>query len=134
MSQWKFVHAEAGDADRQEAWTEGLRSIFDYRDLGISAATGGDYVAHMIRANGRSQPDDVQQWHIHHCDFQFVQVLEGWAKFEYEGQGVHTIRKGDFVLQPPRIKHRELEISEDFAVLEIVAPANFETEVVEPPA
>ena len=134
MTAWNFIHAEASDGESDDAWAEGLRTIFDYRDLGIAGATGGDYVAHIIRANGRSQPDDVQQWHIHHCNFQFVQVLEGWAKFEYEGQGVHTIRKGDFVLQPPGIKHRELEISDDFAVLEIVAPADFETEVVDPPA
>ena len=65
---------------------------------------------------------------------QLVHVLEGWARFEYEGQGEHTIRKGDVVLQPPRIKHRELAVSDDFAVLEIVAPANFETIVVDPPA
>ena len=117
---WQFVHKQASEGD----WTEGLRTIFEYRDLGIRGATGGDYVAHIIRANGRESEDDVQQWHVHECDFQYVHVLEGWAKFEYEGQGVHTIRKGDVILQPPLIKHREIEVSDDFAVLEIVAPGN----------
>ena len=28
----------------------GLRAFFEYRDLGIAAATGGSYVAHVIRA------------------------------------------------------------------------------------
>jgi len=75
-----------------------------------------------------------QQWHVHDCTFQFVQVLEGWATFEYDGQGEKTIRKGDTVLQPPGIKHREIACSKDFSVLEIVAPANFETRVVDAPA
>ena len=60
-------------------------------------------------------------------------VLNGWATFEYEGQGQRTIRKGDTVLQTPMIKHREIACSDDFEVLEIVSPANFKTRVVEPP-
>ena len=126
---WDFVHNQASDA----TWTEGLRKIFEYRDLGITDGTKGDYVAHVIRANGREDPDAVQHWHIHECDFQLVYVLGGWATFEYEGQGVHTIRKGDCILQTPMIKHREIECSEDFEVLEIVSPANFETKIVDAP-
>ncbi|MBT6273926.1 MAG: cupin domain-containing protein [Chromatiales bacterium] len=126
---WGFVH-NSGDAP---TWTPGLREIFEYRDLGIKAGTNGDYVAHIVRANGKEMEDGVQQWHIHDCTFQFVQVLNGWATFEYEGQGVHTIRKGDTILQPPKIRHRELSCSADFEVLEIVAPANFETHIVDGP-
>ena len=120
---WNFVHNLASDAE----WTPGLREIFEYRDLGIKDGTDGDYIAHIVRANGKEQADKVQQWHYHDCEFQFVLVLNGWATFEYEGQGVHTIRKGDCINQIPRIRHRELECSEDFEVLEIVSPANFET-------
>jgi uncharacterized protein YjlB len=127
---WQFVHNLASDA----TWTPGLREIFDYRDLGIKEGTNGDYVAHIIKANGKKQKDNVQQWHIHKCNFQFVMVLNGWATFEYEGQGEHTIRKGDAILQTPMIKHREIACSDDFEVLEIVSPANFETEIVPPPA
>jgi len=126
---WKFVHNLASGAE----WTPGLREIFDYRDLGIKEGTNGDYVAHIIRANGKKQKDAVQHWHIHECTFQFVLVLNGWATFEYEGQGQHTIRKGDAILQTPMIKHREIACSDDFEVLEIVAPANFETKIVDPP-
>lgn len=127
---WKFVHNSASGAE----WTPGLREIFDYRDLGIKEGTKGDYVAHIIRANGKKQKDQVQHWHIHECTFQFVLVLNGWATFEYEGQGEHTIRKGDAILQTPMIKHREIACSDDFEVLEIVAPANFETKIVDAPA
>jgi len=89
-TQWDFVHNLASDAK----WTPGLREIFEYRDLGIKAGTKGDYVAHLIRHNGKKTKDEVQQWHVHDCTFQLVYVLNGWATFEYEGQGQHTIRKG----------------------------------------
>lgn len=75
----------------------------------------------------------MQQWHVHDCNFQFVFVLNGWAKFEYAGQGVKTIKKGDCINQIPGIPHREIACSKDFEVLEIVGPANFETRIVEAP-
>ena len=128
MSQrWEFTHNRADEAE----WMPGLREIFEYRDLGIKVATKGDYVAHVIRANGKTIPDEVHQWHLHHCDFQFVMVLNGWAEFEYEGEGLHRIEKGDVINQRPGIKHREIACSKDFEVLEIVSPANFETEIID---
>ena len=130
MADWNFVHNKADGAE----WTGGLREMFDYRDLGIKAGTGGDYIAHVIRANGRRDPDEVQQWHVHDCKFQFVMVLNGWATFEYEGEGERTIRKGDAILQTPMLKHREIACSDDFEVLEIVSPADFATRVVDAPA
>jgi mannose-6-phosphate isomerase-like protein (cupin superfamily) len=126
---WKFNHNEASEAE----WTPGLREIFEYRDLGIKDATEGDYIAHIVRANGKEMSDEVQEWHIHECTFQFVYVLEGWAKFEYAGQGIRTIKKGDCINQRPMIPHREIACSKDFAVLELVAPANFKTKTVDPP-
>ena len=48
---WSFVHNLAEGAD----WTPGLREIFEYRDLGIKEGTRGDYVAHVIRHNGKEQ-------------------------------------------------------------------------------
>ena len=126
---WNFVHDEAAQAK----WSPGLREIFDYRDLGIKQGTDGDYVAHVIRKNGKQVKDAVQKWHVHDCAFQMVYVLNGWATFEYEGRGLRTIRKGDCILQPPLLKHREIECSDDLELLEIVSPANFPTHVVEGP-
>ena len=126
---WEFVHNVATDAK----WTEGLREIFEYRDLGIKDASHGDYVAHIVRANGKEQPDQVNHWHVHDCNFQFVYVLDGWAEFEYEGKGVHRIEKGDCIWQIPGIAHREIDCSKDFAVLEIVGPADFKTRIVDAP-
>jgi len=131
MSQdsWKFSHNQAGEAK----WTPGLREIFEYRDLGFTDSTKGDYVAHVIRHNGKKVADQVQKWHVHDCTFQMVYVLNGWATFEYQGEGVRTIKKGDCINQRPGIPHREIACSDDFEVLEVVAPANFETRVVEGP-
>ena len=126
---WKFSHDVATDAE----WTPGLREIFEYRDLGIKGGTKGDYVAHLVRHNGKKMKDDVQHWHVHDCTFQMVYVLNGWATFEYAGQGPKTIRKGDCINQIPGIAHREIACSEDFEVLEIVAPADFKTRIVEAP-
>lgn len=76
---------------------------------------------------GRSKRTEVNKWHSHVCKFQMVYVLNGWATFEYEGQGQKTIRKGDTVLQVPGIKHREIACSDDLELLEIVSPADFGT-------
>ena len=127
---WKFNHSVADQAE----WAPGMRKIFDYRDLGIKDSTNGEYVAHVIRANGKNETDNVQQWHTHECEFQMIFVIKGWATFEYEGQGQHTIREGDCVLQPPLIRHREVACSDDFEVLEIVNPGDFKTHLVDAPS
>ena len=126
---WTFIHSEAKNA----VWERGLREILSYRYLGLDTGTNGDYVAQVIKNNGKKQKDNVQEWHLHDCTFQLTYVLNGWATFEWEGAGVRTIRKGDCINQIPMIKHRELAMSEDFEVLEIVAPADFKTYVVDPP-
>jgi len=127
---WKFSHSAAAEAE----WTPGLREIFEYRDVGVKDATNGDYVAHIVRSTGATETDEVQRWHVHHCDFQFVMILEGWAEFEYEGQGKRRLEKGDVINQRPGIRHREISCSNDLKILEIVAPANFKTEIVDAPA
>lgn len=110
----------------------GLRSYFEYRDLGIKRATGGKVIAHVIRARpGRAAHGE---WHVHDCDVQFVYVLKGWVRFEYEGVGEVLMKAGSCFYQPPRIRHRELEHSPDAQMLEVVAPASFRTFSAEPPA
>ena len=126
---WRFHHHQASEAN----WTQGMRSIFEYRDLGVEAATGGDFVAQVIRARATESEDQIHEWHQHDCRFQMVYILKGWATFEYEGVGVRTLRAGDCVNQLPLIRHREIECSEDLELLEIVSPANFETRTVDAP-
>lgn len=110
---------------------EGLRAFFEYRNLGIADATGGDFQANVIRAvPGAHSP---AEWHTHDLTFQMVYVLKGWVVFEYEGQGEHTLRSGSCVLQPAGIKHREVRHSDDMELLEITSPAEFPTALAEAP-
>lgn len=109
--------------------SDGLRAYYEYRDLGIRDATGGAVTAHVIRA--RRGDNATGQWHVQDIGFQMYYVLKGWARFEYEGQGVKTVRPGDCVLQPPGIRHREIEHSADFELIEIVMPGDFETRAVD---
>jgi len=126
-----FVASHAKDAH----FERGLRSFFEYRDLGIKSATEGRVVAHVIRAAAGT--DFSSQPHLHETSFQLVYVLKGWIEFEYEGQDPVRLEAGSCVHQPPGIRHRELGHSPDVELLEIVMPGEFKTvEVpsVEPPA
>ena len=60
-----------------------------------------------------------------------IYVLKGWIKTELEGQGAHVMRPGSAWLQPPKIKHKVLDYSDDCEVLEIILPAEFETTELE---
>ena len=115
-------HAQAARFER------GLRSFYEYRDLGIKEATAGRVDAHVIRA--AAGKEFSSQPHIHKTAFQLVYVLKGWIEFEYEGQGRVRLEAGSCVHQPPGIRHRELGHSEDIEMLEVVLPAGFETEEV----
>lgn len=104
---------------------DGLRPFFQYRDLGIRAATGDKVVAHVIRAKPgmKAQPER----HHHVVEFQMVYVLKGWIRFHYEGVGEVTLEAGSCVHQPPGIRHTELGHSDDLELIEIVLPAEFAT-------
>ena len=106
-------------------FAKGLRGYFEYRDLGIKGATRGKVVSHVIRALPGEAPHG--EWHWHDCDVQFIYVLKGWAKFEYEGVGEILMQAGTCFYQPPGIRHREIGHSDDVEMLEVVAPANFKT-------
>jgi mannose-6-phosphate isomerase-like protein (cupin superfamily) len=103
----------------------GLRSYFEYRDLGIRRSTGGKLVAHVIRARPGKAPHG--EWHAHDTKAQFVYVLKGWVEFEYEGVGKVMMKAGSCFYQPPRIRHRELRHSRNLEMIEVVAPASFKT-------
>jgi hypothetical protein len=112
---------------REEDFDQGLRTYAKYRDLGLAPATGGMVQAHVIRFIPPFKPEDVSTPHYHDVDLQMIYVLKGWYKTEFEGEGVHTFRKGACWLQPPKIKHTVLGYSDDCELLEIVLPAEFET-------
>ena len=119
-----FVASHASGA----TFERGLRSFFEYRDLGIKSATNGRVAAHVIRAAAGTQFSS--QPHLHQTEFQLVYILKGWIEFEYEGQGVVRLETGSCVHQPPGIRHREVGHSPDIEMLEVVLPGGFTTEEV----
>lgn len=103
----------------------GLRGYFEYRDLGIKRATRGRLITHVIRARPGKAPHG--DWHYHDCNMQFVYVVKGWVRMEYEGLGKVLMKAGSCFYQPPRIRHRELAHSKNVEMIEVVSPANFKT-------
>ena len=107
-------------------WGTG-RAGMQYRDL-IPGRLDGRYIASHIRIpEGGPVPDYV---HHHDIEFQMIYCYSGWVKVVYEDQGPpFVMRSGDCVLQPPHIRHRVLECSDQMEVIEVSSPAEHETHV-----
>ena len=106
-------------------WKTGLRTYFEYRDLGIVEATKGKVLAHVIRA--RDSCPGPGGYHTHDLEFQMNYVLKGWIRVNFEDAGEVRFEAGDSWYQVPNIKHEVLEFSDDFEVIEICMPADFPT-------
>jgi quercetin dioxygenase-like cupin family protein len=106
------------------AWGEG-RAGMQYRDL-IPDRFGGRFIASHIRIpDGGPVADYV---HHHHVHFQMIYCVRGWVRVAYEDQGLPMLMEaGDCFLQPPHIRHRVLESSDNMEVVEIACPAEHET-------
>lgn len=106
------------------SWTVG-RAGMSYRDL-IPSRLGGAFIAsHIHIPKGGPVPDYV---HYHRIKFQMIYCKSGWVRVVYEDQGESFVMNaGDCVLQPPEIRHRVLESSDNLEVIEIGAPAEHET-------
>lgn len=109
-----------------EPWVIGRAGMM-YRDL-IGDRLGGSIIASHIRIpDGGPVPDMV---HYHTIGFQLIYCLSGWVRLVYEDQGPPFILKaGDCVTQPPKIRHRVLEASDNLEVLEIGVPAHHMTTI-----
>ena len=110
--------------------SEGLRVYREYRDLSIGEATNGKVHAHIIRTT-KPCPEGGSGLHYHDVDFQMVMVMKGTSTVWFEGQGEVTFAEGDCWVQPPGIKHNVLYYSDDYQVLEITLPQDYETVQVE---
>lgn len=122
----RFSHFKPADSDWRSG---GLRDFFLYKDLGIEAATGGQVLAQLVKAN--QAPEQGTGWHRHEAQFHIVLMLKGWARFMYED--VETlVEAGDCVHQRPGVVHFLFDYSPDMEYLEIVSPADFKTVDVEP--
>ncbi|HVL74055.1 MAG TPA: cupin domain-containing protein [Beijerinckiaceae bacterium] len=105
---------------------DGPRADVEYRDLGLSAATGGRIGAKHIRAF-RPFPGETG-WHWHDMTGHFVYVLKGWISFRYEGvEETVTVRAGGCLSQPGGVAHNVVARSDDLELIEINLPATFGT-------
>jgi mannose-6-phosphate isomerase-like protein (cupin superfamily) len=96
-----------------------------YRDL-IPGRLGGRFIASHIRIHEGGEVGDYV--HYHKIRFQIIYCISGWARLVYQNQGPpFVMNAGDCVLQPPEIRHRVLECSPGFEVLEIGCPAVHDT-------
>ena len=109
-----------------EPWVIGRAGMM-YRDL-IGDRLGGSIIASHIRIpDGGPVPDMV---HYHTIGFQLIYCLSGWVRLVYEDQGpAFVLNAGDCVTQPPQIRHRVLEASDNLEVLEIGVPAHHMTTI-----
>lgn len=102
----------------------------EYRDLGISDATMGRVHAQIIRTT-KPCPEEGSGLHYHDLEFQMVMILKGKSRVWFEGQGEVEFNEGDCWIQPPKIKHNVMYYSEDYELLELTIPAEYETVTVE---
>ena len=108
----------------------GLRVYREYRDLGIADATDGRVHAHIIRTT-KPCPEGGSGLHYHDLEFQMVYVLKGNSRVWFEGHGEVEFNQGDCWIQPPGIRHNVMYYSDDYELLEITLPAEYETVAVE---
>ncbi len=107
-------------------WVIG-RAGMQYRDL-VPGRLGGTIIASHIRIPDAGPVPDMV--HYHTVGFQLIFCYRGWVRLVYEDQGPPFILKaGDCVIQPPEIRHRVLEASENLQVVEIGVPAEHVTTI-----
>ena len=103
------------------------RAGMAYRDL-IPGRLGGSIIASHIRIPDAGPVPDMVHYHL--VGFQLIYCYSGWVRLVYEDQGpAFVLAAGDCVIQPPQIRHRVLEASENLQVIEIGVPAEHVTTV-----
>ncbi len=109
---------------RDARWQAGRAGML-YRDL-IPDRQGGRFIAsHISIPDGGPVQDYV---HFHRVRFQMIYCYKGWGRLVYEDQGApFLMQAGGCVLQSPEIRHRVLESSPGFEVIEVSCPAEHET-------
>jgi mannose-6-phosphate isomerase-like protein (cupin superfamily) len=101
-------------------WVIG-RAGMQYRDL-IPGRLGGSIIASHIRVPDAGPVPDMV--HYHTIGFQLIFCYTGWVRLVYEDQGPpFVLGPRDCVIQPPEIRHRVLESSENLQVIEVGVPA-----------
>jgi uncharacterized RmlC-like cupin family protein len=109
-------------------WTrKGLRPFLEYRDLGLAEATDGRVGGSIGRAIKKFEPGGGAGRHLHNTDFHMIFVMRGWFRTEFEGLGEVVVRQGDCIAYQGEIPQQHIEYSDDFEVMQIASPADYNT-------
>lgn len=113
-------------ADGEDAYVqgEGPRAYFRYRDLGVAAATGRRIHIHVVRSTRAISGGTG--WHSHSMG-QLFYVLRGCAELAVERQPWVRMAAGDAMCIASGMKHNVPAFSEDYLVLEMCIPADYDT-------
>jgi uncharacterized cupin superfamily protein len=121
----KIVVRRGEGADWQR---KGLRSFLEYRDLGLSEATGGRVGGTIARAIKAFEPGGGSPRHTHNVGFHMIFVMRGWFKSDFEGLGEIVLREGDCLAYEGEIPQQHIQYSDDFQVMQIAMPADYSTD------
>ena len=103
----------------------GRRAFFQYRDLGVTAASHGHMRAQVMAASdGMTKPTG---WHYHVCEGQFVYALKGWVDLEFEDGQTLRLQAGESLYIPGGLRHNEIRTSDALEILEVCVPADMGT-------
>jgi quercetin dioxygenase-like cupin family protein len=133
MTGTTFSHQKANSPEARYS-DGGLRSFFEYRDMGITEATKGALRVQLVRAACKSS--DARGGtgvHFHTANIHVVYMVRGWAKFDYDGVDT-VVEAGDCVHQRPGIVHSLYDWSDDMEFMEIIMPGDFVTTEITAPA
>tara|TARA_B100000029_G_scaffold337049_1_gene329205 strand:+ start:2521 stop:2943 length:423 start_codon:yes stop_codon:yes gene_type:complete len=133
VSQDEMLPAETYVLSKKDeaTYVPGRREWMKYRELGVTAASGGRIRAQVTSSSqGLSDPTG---WHVHLCEGQFVYVLSGWVELAFGADHVIRVEEGDSVYIPGGTPHNEVATSDAFELLEMSVPADMGTEACEPP-
>lgn len=117
------------EAPDQYVLADGPRAYFDYRDLGTAQSTERRVHVHIVR--GTQAVTGGTGWHVHTMS-QWFMVLRGKGTIEVDGQGSFEIGPGDSMCLGNGMKHDVSEFSQDYTVLEMCVPADYDTVSAKP--
>ena len=123
LSQSDIAISQPADAKFEDFDPHGQ---FQIRDLGVKNATGGIVEARILAAAKPCEGNLGQ--HRHAVEFQMFYVLKGSATFYFEGTGEVEVTPGSCVNMPAGVVHDMLDHSDDLEFIEIISPAQHDTE------
>ncbi len=110
----RFVRHDASEA----AWQPWRFEGFEYRDIGIGAATDGLAGVRVARPAGADHTPPS----AHDAEFVFAFVLHGSCTLVCEGHDPVELRDGDTVVVPAGLVHSFTECSADLELLDVTLP------------